>query len=535
MNDNRRVTLITLPTSADDFRGPLRSRLTDHDHATRQRDNRNEHRQAQVGRPLRPLRRDAHDRARRHDRERGPALHPGRPGLLAEQPGLGGERVPDRLRRPAPARRPDRRPDRQAPRVPHRAGGVHRRVAGVRHRPEPGRADRRALRAGGRRRHRVRGDPRDDRDDVPGAPGAGQGDRRLQLRGVGRRVDRAARGRPAHRGHQLALDLLHQPARGTGDRRAGPAPGRGPRGHRPRPGRRHSRRRAAHRRSHARGVHAARGGRAGLGIGPDAGARSRGARAAGGLRRPAGTRGQPADAAAPVPLPQRRRREPGDGPARGGLLRDVLPGRPLHAADPGLQPARGGPGLPALLPGDGHPVARVRREADHGHRPSFGADRRTGLGRRGAAAVHAGPGGRELAGPPPSGDAPAGRRRGPRLPRPDDPRDVGRHAQRLGPRLRPREHHRPGGRRDRPRGARHPGHRAHRRPPRRGRAGRVRAERRLSPGLPARGGADRRRRGGRRWWCCARSPRRRPSPRASRPAPSRPTPRPADGAGRSTS
>ena len=146
-----------------------------------------------------------------------------------------------------------------APGVPHRAGGVHRRVAGVRHGPEPGCADRRALRAGGRRRHRVGGDPRDDRDHVPGAPGAGEGDRRVQLRGVGRRLDRAARGRPAHRGHQLALDLLHQPARGTRDRRAGPAAGRGPRGHRPRPGRRHSRRGAAHRRPDARRVHAARG------------------------------------------------------------------------------------------------------------------------------------------------------------------------------------------------------------------------------------------------------------------------------------
>ena len=117
--------------------------LQNHDHRTRQRDNRNEHRPAQVARALRPLRRDAHDRARRHDRERGPAVDPGRPGLLAEQPRLGGERVPDRLRRPAAAGRPDRRPDRTAPGVPDRPGRIHRRVAGVRHRPEPGRADRR--------------------------------------------------------------------------------------------------------------------------------------------------------------------------------------------------------------------------------------------------------------------------------------------------------------------------------------------------------------------------------------------------------
>ena len=55
--------------------------------------------------------------------------------------------------------------------------------------PGPGRADRRALRAGRRRRADLGRDPRHDRDDVPGAPGAGQGDRRLRLR----RLRRAAR------------------------------------------------------------------------------------------------------------------------------------------------------------------------------------------------------------------------------------------------------------------------------------------------------------------------------------------------------
>ena len=47
---------------------------------------------------------------------------------------------------------------------------------------EPGAADRRALRPGRRRRADLRGDPRHDRHDVPGAAGAGEGDRRLQLR-----------------------------------------------------------------------------------------------------------------------------------------------------------------------------------------------------------------------------------------------------------------------------------------------------------------------------------------------------------------
>ena len=57
-----------------------------------------------------------------------------------------------------------------------------------------------------------------DRDDVPGAARAGEGDRRLQLRRRGRRVDRAARRRRAHPGDQLALDLLRQRA----DRRSRP-------------------------------------------------------------------------------------------------------------------------------------------------------------------------------------------------------------------------------------------------------------------------------------------------------------------------
>src|SRR5215212_6439470 len=57
----------------------------------------------------------------------------------------------------------------------------------------------------------VRRDPRDDRDHVPRAARAGEGDRDLRLRGVRRRLDRPARRRRPHRGDQLALDLLHQP------------------------------------------------------------------------------------------------------------------------------------------------------------------------------------------------------------------------------------------------------------------------------------------------------------------------------------
>ena len=139
----------------------------------------------------------------------------------------------------------------------------------------PGHADRRALRPGRRRRDRLGRDPGHDRDDVPRAARAGEGDRGLQLRRLGRRLDRPARRRRPDRGDQLALDLLRQPAGRRRDRAARAAAGRGPRGHRPRGGRRHSRRRAAHRRADARRLHAPRGRRAGLGLDPDARARRR--------------------------------------------------------------------------------------------------------------------------------------------------------------------------------------------------------------------------------------------------------------------
>ena len=49
---------------------------------------------------------------------------------------------------------------------------------------EPGDADRRALHPGRRRRADLRRDPGHDRDDVPRARRAGEGDRGLQLRGL---------------------------------------------------------------------------------------------------------------------------------------------------------------------------------------------------------------------------------------------------------------------------------------------------------------------------------------------------------------
>ena len=55
---------------------------------------------------------------------------------------------------------------------------------------------------------------------------AGESDRRLRLRRLRRRLDRAAARRRPHRGDQLALDLHHQPADRHPRRLPRPAPGR---------------------------------------------------------------------------------------------------------------------------------------------------------------------------------------------------------------------------------------------------------------------------------------------------------------------
>ena len=159
--------------------------------------------------------------------------------------------------------------------VPQRPGRVHGGLAAVRAGRQPGDADRRALRPGRGRGDGLGGDPRHDRHDVPRAARAGEGDRRLQLRGLGRRLDRPARRRRAHAGDQLALDLLRQhPDRhrhgGAGraaDRRR--ARDRAPRG------RRRAGRRADHRIADAARVHDRRRGRQRLGLGPDARPRAR--------------------------------------------------------------------------------------------------------------------------------------------------------------------------------------------------------------------------------------------------------------------
>ncbi len=240
----------------------------------------------------------------------------------------------------------------------------------------PGDADRRALRPGRRRRARLGGDPGHDRDDVPGAPGAGEGDRRLRVRGVRGRLDRPARRRRADRGDQLALDLLHQRADRHRDGAAGAAAGRASRRARPQGRRRRPRRRPAHGRADARRLHDPRGARAGLGIDPDARARRRVDRAGRRVRGAPGAHPQSADAAAPVPLAYGRRSEPGPGAAGRRDVRDVLPRRPLHAADPRLRPARGRARVPAGDDRHGRDVAALLGAADPPLRSAGTAARR---------------------------------------------------------------------------------------------------------------------------------------------------------------
>ena len=205
-------------------------------------------------------------------------VDPGRPGLLPVEPRLGRQRLPDQLRRPAAALGTARRPARPAQRLPRRAGRLHHRLADLRPVAEPGHADRGALRAGRRRRARLGRDPRDDRDDVPRAAGAGQGDRRLQLRRLRGRLDRPAARRLFDPGHQLALDLLREHPDRDRHGRAGLAAGRASdQRHRPPRRRRRRRGRARHERADARRLHDREGRRLRLGLGRtrSASARSR--------------------------------------------------------------------------------------------------------------------------------------------------------------------------------------------------------------------------------------------------------------------
>ena len=130
-----------------------------------------------------------------------------------------------------------------------------RLVAVLRPRPERCDArDRPILRRRRRRDDRRRG-PGDDRDDVPGAAGAGEGDRRLRVRRLGRRIRRPARRRGADAGAELALDLLHQHPDRDRHRHPHPEAARPGQGDRVRRGRRRPRRDPDHRLPDARRLH----------------------------------------------------------------------------------------------------------------------------------------------------------------------------------------------------------------------------------------------------------------------------------------
>ena len=210
----------------------------------------------------------------------------------------------------------------------------------------------------------------DARHDVPRAARAGEGDRRLRLRRLGRRLDRPASRRHPDRRDQLALDLLHQRPDRHRHRAAGAAPRRAAPRDRAGSGRRPARRRDPRHRPDDRGVLDPPGQRAGLDVGPDARPRPRLGRPRRHVRDAPGADREPADAAAPVPLAQRRRSQHRDGAAGRGDVRDVLPRRPLHAADPRLRPAPGRPRLPALDDRHGHDVAALLGAPEHALRPA---------------------------------------------------------------------------------------------------------------------------------------------------------------------
>ena len=243
---------------------------------------------------LRALRGDADDRPRRDHRQRRPADDSGQPRLLPERPRLGRQRLPDPLRWPAAAGRPPRRPARPAAHVPDRPRGLRRRLAALRRCREPGDADRRPLPRRRRRRARLGGDPGDDRDDVPRAARAGESDRRLRLRRLGRRLDRPASRRHPDPGDQLALDLRDQPADRHRHRLRGDAPGRGQVRPRLQGRRRHSRRGADHQLADDRRLRHPRRQRARLGLCSDTDSLRRLVRPRRGLHHPPGADREPA-------------------------------------------------------------------------------------------------------------------------------------------------------------------------------------------------------------------------------------------------
>ena len=279
-------------------------------------------------------------------------VDPGRPRLLAVEPRLGRQRLPDRLRRPAAARRPARRPRRPPRRLPGRPGRLHRSPrcsAAWPHSQEMLIGARFVQGIGGALTSAVIlgmivtmfPEPREQAKAIGVYSFVASAGGSIGLLAGGVLTD----------GDQLALDLLRQPP----DRRSPPAllalrAGR-------------ARARAS---GFGEGADVARRGarspaalmlgvytiverrRLRLGLAADARPRRRLARAAG--RRSSAreaTAPQPADAAADLPLAQRLRREHRPGPDGRRHVRDVLPRRAVPAAGARLRRARDRPRVPA--------------------------------------------------------------------------------------------------------------------------------------------------------------------------------------------
>ena len=149
-----------------------------------------------------------------------------------------------------------------------------------------------------------------------------------------------------------------------------------------------------------------------------------------GLRAAPGAHREAADAASAVPLAQRLGREHRDGAARGRHVRHLLPRRAVPAARARLR-ARSRSGL-AFLPGSllmGLLSLGFTDKLNMRFGPRNVLITGLGLPARGDAAVRADAGGRQLPDRPVPDDDHLRRRRGRCLPRPDDARDVGRHAE----------------------------------------------------------------------------------------------------------
>lgn len=142
--------------------------------------------------------------------QRGPAQHRRLAARLRVLAGAGDRRVRRRVRDPAGPRRPPRRPIRPPPYLPRGARGLRAGLAGLRCRPECGRADRGPHRPG---RHRRPAHPAGPCDLPPRARRRTQGSRCGPVRGDlrNRRRGRAVGGRSAgqrrHSRDLLAADL----------------------------------------------------------------------------------------------------------------------------------------------------------------------------------------------------------------------------------------------------------------------------------------------------------------------------------------